>query len=334
MSILFFDVGDWEKDRLPKEIGGLPIVMEFGRVSSKISEDPKKVKVMSIFAWSEVDKEVLDRFPNLEHIATRSTGSDHIDMNMCRERGVTVSHVPGYGERTVAEHTWALMLVLSRKILHCNDRTKQGIFSREGLRGFDLEGKTLGIVGCGKIGAKVAEIARSFAMKVIVFDPNHDEKLAQEMDFSYVDSLADLLGQSDVISLHAPLTKETKHMINMETVDLIKPGALLINTARGDLVQTAALLKALDEGRIAGAGLDVLERERLIHEEAEVLSKGSSSNQELSTILGNHILLNNPNVIITPHNAFNSEEAVEKILDTTVENIEAYLKGNMINLVE
>ncbi len=332
MSILFFDVEDWERNQLPKEIAGLSVGMEFGRVSSEIEEDPEKVRIMSVFAWSGVNKKTLDRFPNLEHIATRSTGCDHIDLGSCRERGVTVSHVPGYGERTVAEHTFALMLVLSRKILHCNDRTRQGIFSREGLRGFDLEGKTLGIVGCGKIGAKVAEIARSFAMRVVVYDPNRDKDLADRMGFSYVKSLDELLGQSEVISLHAPLSEETRHMINMESVDLIKPGALLINTARGDLVQTAALLKALDEGRIAGAGLDVLERERLIHEEAEVLSKGSSSNQELSTILGNHILLNNPNVIITPHNAFNSEEAVKKILNTTIDNIRCYLEGGAVNL--
>lgn len=333
MAIVFYDVEDWEKNYVPREIAGQEVICEPTKLTMDTAARAVDSEIISVFSWSVVDGDVLNALPKLKHIATRSTGFDHIDLEACQERHIVVSNVPAYGDRTVAEHTFALMLALSRKILHAEDRTRQKSFSREGLRGFDLEGKTLGIVGTGKIGAKVAAIASSFAMKIVALDPKPDQKLAAKYDITYVDSLAELLGQSDVISLHAPLNDSTKHLINMETIGQIKPGALLINTARGDLVQTAALLKALDDGILSGAGLDVIEHERLVGEEAEILSKSGPSNKDLAAMLHNHILLSNPKVLITPHNAFNSEEAVEKIMKTSVDNIEAFLSGQPQNVV-
>jgi len=334
MSIVIFDVEEWEHPALPKSLAGHNLVLVSDKVSSHTAEQAAEAEVISIFSWSTVDKESLAAMPNLKHIATRSTGVDHIDMVECARRGITVSNVPEYGERTVAEHTFALMLALSRKILHCDNRTKLCDFSRDGLRGFDLEGKTIGLIGAGKIGSKVAEIARAFAMKVVVYDKYQDDEKALKLNFKYVKNLDELLSQSDVISLHVPLTPETKHLINTENIKKVKSGALLINTARGDLVQTEAVLKGLESGQLAGAGLDVLENEKLIHDETEVLAAAIPSQEELSSLLHNHILLTNPKVIITPHNAFNSDEAVRRITDTALANIKAYLSGQPENLVE
>ncbi len=334
MSIVFYDVEDWERDRIPKVIAGELVVLAGEKLTLVTAKKYRQAQVISVFAWSKMTREVLQTLPHLEHISTRSTGFDHIDLKACRDRGISVSNVPTYGERTVAEHTMALMLALSRKLVQAEKRGREGRFSREGLRGFDLDDKTLGLIGCGKIGSKVAEMARAFAMRVIVFDPQPDGELAKRLQIKYVDSLEELLKRSDVISLHAPLTDETKHMINMETVQLIKPGAILVNTARGDLVQTAAVLKAIDDGILSGVGLDVIEHEQLVAEEAEILSKSAPSNQELSALLHNHILFSNPKVIVTPHNAFNSEEAVAKILNTTIWNIDAFINKTCLNLVE
>lgn len=331
MSIFFFDTEPWEEQRLPAAIGGERVMCRPEHLSA---EAAGAATVVSVYSWSRVDAAVLEKLPGLRLIATRSTGTDHLDLAACRARSVVVCNVPEYGIRTVAEHTLALMLALSRKILYCDNRTRVCNFSREGLRGFDLEGKTLGLVGCGKIGSRVASIARAFAMQVVVYDVRRDAVLAQRFGFTYVDSLTELLRQSDIVSLHVPLTGETRHLINMETIAAIKPGALLINTARGDVVETKALLSALADGRLAGAGLDVLENERLIHEEAEMLANGAPSVQELSSLVHNHMLLNNPRVIVTPHNAFNSEEAVRKIITTTVDNIASFLAGKPQNIVQ
>lgn len=333
MSIIFFDVEAWEEQHLPPTIGGQSITSVVDHVGGEALTNPEAIEVASVFTTSKIGPAELALLPKLKHIATRSTGFDHIDINACAEREISVSNVPEYGERTVAEHTFALILALSRKIVPTHSRTQRGNFNREGLRGIDLDGRTLGIVGCGRIGRRVAEIGRAFGMRVVAFDPAPDLVWAKKLSLTYAASLPELLTEADVVSLHVPLTDETKHMINLQTVQHFKPGAILVNTARGDLVQTAALLTALDEKRLSGVGLDVLEDERIIHEEAEFLRSGGGNSKQLATLLNNHILLNHPNVLITPHNAFNSEEAVQKILQTTVENIAAFLAGKPQNLI-
>ena len=289
--------------------------------------------IMSPFIYSQINKDILQKLPDLKMIATRSTGFDHIDIQTAKENKVTVCYIPFYGENTVAEHTFALILALSRKLIDSVERARKGDFTLDGLRGFDLKDKTLGIVGFGHIGLHVARIAKGFEMKVLAYDPKEDKKLAKKVGFEY-SNFENLLSKSDIITLHAPDNKATHHLINSGNISLIKKGAYLINTARGGLVETQALLKALSDGTLAGAGLDVLEEECFIKEEAQLLSKEFPKTCDLKTALQNHILLEQKNVIVTPHNAFNSQEALMRILAATVENITDFMAGKPQNTVK
>jgi D-lactate dehydrogenase len=210
-------------------------------------------------------------------------------------------------------------------------KTIKGDFSLEGLQGFDLKGKTLGVVGAGHIGLHVIKMAKGFGMDVLVFDVRKNVFLSEVLDFHYV-PLEDLLCHADIVSLHVPYTPSTHHLMNRQTFRRMKRGALLINTARGGLVETEALVWALDEGIVGGAGLDVLEGEELVKEERQLLSKDFSK-EKLATALRNHILLHRENVVITPHIAFDSREALQRILETTVANIAGFLGNSPVNLV-
>jgi len=289
------------------------------------------VSVLLPFIHSAVDREALESMPGLRLIATRSTGYDHIDLEAAEERGVVVSNVPTYGENTVAEHTFALMLALSRKVHYAWMRTQRGDYTLEGLRGFDLAGKTLGVVGAGAIGLHVIRIAKGFGMEVLAHDVNQNRLLSDVLGFRYV-GLEELLGESDIVTLHAPAMPATHHMINRDTLALMKPGSLLVNTARGSLVDTQALAEALDSGSLAGAGLDALEGEEFMAHEDELLHQAGAE-EKLKLLVRNNILQRRPDVVITPHIAFNSEEALTRILDTTVENVRAFLSGEPRNVV-
>ena len=291
----------------------------------------RKAEVLSVFIYSQLTAAFIAKVPQLRLIATRSTGYDHIDLAACKKRKIAVATVPFYGENTVAEHAFALILALSRKVHQAYFRTIHGDFSFEGLQGFDLRGKTLGIIGTGHIGLHAIRMAKGFSMRVIASDVNKNNFMAETLGFEYV-PFDQLLAQSDIISLHAPYNKHTHHLINKTNIPKIKRGALLINTARGGLVETEALALALDQGILSGAGLDVLEGEELIKEERQILSHEFSIDR-LKTLLQNHILLNRENVVITPHIGFNSKEAFMRILDTTVTNIQGFLEGKPENLV-
>jgi D-lactate dehydrogenase len=331
-SISFFEVTPVERAYLKKS----PLAKHSLKVyEEKIQDvDPKllrNVDIISVFIYSQLTRAIIEKAHRLKFVATCSTGFDHIDLAACRKRKIVVSNVPSYGENTVAEHTFALILALSRKVHQAYFRTIHGDFSFEGLQGFDLQGKTLGVVGTGHIGLHVIRIAKGFGMNVVAFDVNKNNFMAETLGFKYV-SFDKLLSQSDIISLHAPYNPKTHHMINKDNVRKIKKGALLINTARGGLVETEALAIALDQGILSGAGLDVLEGEELIKEERQILSKQFSLDH-LKTLLQNHILLNRENVVITPHIAFNSKEAALRIIDTTIANIQAFLAGKPENIV-
>lgn len=332
-KILFTELEGWEESYLKDKLPG----HELGLLTMPLKQVPvselAEVEVLSPFIYSSVKAGELADFPKLKLVATRSTGYDHIDLAAAAARGVTVANVPYYGENTVAEHTWALILALSRKIFQSYERTERGNFLiDQSLRGFDLKEKTLGVIGCGHIGQHVVKIAKAFEMKVLVYDAKPNPGLAQTFGFSYV-SLDTLLKESDVITLHAPYLPSTHHLLNADNLKLIKSGAVLVNTARGGLVDTQALVKALAEGRLAGAGLDVLEEECNIREESEVLSPEFHKSCDLKTLIANHVLLTRDDVIITPHNAFNSKEAIQRILDTTVDNIASFLAGKPLNVV-
>lgn len=288
--------------------------------------------IVSTFVHSVLRQPDLERFPALRLICTRSTGFDHIDLGETAHRGITVSNVPSYGENTVAEHTFALILALSRNLRKAYLQSRTGKLDPEALQGFDLEGKVLGVVGAGRIGLHAIKIGKGFGMRVLAYDVRQDGFLAELMGFSYV-PLDQLLRQADVITLHAPYTESTLHLINRETLREAKRGALLINTARGELVDTEALVWALDEGILGGAGLDVLEGEGLMGEEDLELLRQETGRQKLLTLITNNILMNRENVIITPHIAFNSAEAVDRIRVETAGNIQAYLGGHPRHVV-
>lgn len=331
-GIVFLEVETWEKDYLTQLCPpGWPIRYYTEEADRIDVEKIADAQIISVFIYSNLDAAVLSQFPSLRMIATRSTGIDHIDMATCRERNIVVSNVPSYGANTVAEHMFALLLSLSRKIYQARERTLHNNFSFHGLQGFDLKEKVLGVIGSGRIGQHAIRIAKGFEMRVLAYDPHQDTAASERLGFEYV-GLDSLLARSDVISLHCPLTPETQHMIGKSAFQKMKPGVYLINTARGGLIDTEALLWALDAGIVAGAGLDVLEEEEAVREERELLS-GRFDGAKLQAVLRNHVLANDERVIITPHIAFNSREAVERILHTTVENIAAYLAHTPTNVV-
>jgi D-lactate dehydrogenase len=288
--------------------------------------------IISTFIYSEMGQDVIDRFPDLKLIATRSTGFEHIDAVRCKERGIAICNVPIYGANTVAEHVFALLLSISHRMSEAVARAQRGHFSPFGLQGFDIAGKTFGIIGTGSIGRHVIRIAKGFAMNVIAFDVHQDEKLASELGFSYV-TLDELLAQSDVVSLHVPSMPSTHHLICTESIAKMKTGAVIINVSRGDLIETGALIQALTTGKISAAGLDVLPDEPMIREEARLINTIFGNEGELRTLVANHILLRLRNVVVTPHSAFNTKEAVDRIVNTTADNIAAFLAGTPKNLV-
>jgi len=333
MKIALLELNDWEEKHLRQRMdGGSEITVIRDILDDSHLARLAEAEVVSPFIYSKLTAARLAKLPQLKLITTRSTGFDHVDVAECARRGVTVCNVPFYGENTVAEHTFALILALSRKVHEAFVRVRAGNYSLEGLRGFDLKGKTIGVVGAGRIGLHVIRIARGFGMNVLAFDLKQDSFWAEVLGFEYA-TMDELLGQSDIITLHAPYNKHTHHLIHPGNIGKIKRGAVLINTARGGLVDTNALLQALDEGILAGAGLDVLEGEETILEESALL--GDKTNPELlRRAIQNHVILKKPNVVFTPHNAFNSQEALERILDTTAANIAAFAASTPQNVVK
>ncbi len=332
-KIAFFEIEPWEKDYLKSQLKEYDLIFSEEKIDPNNLDKISDINILSPFVYSSVDKKIIDSLKSLKYIATRSTGFDHIDLKFCKKNNIAVSNIPTYGENTVAEHTFALILALSRRIYDSIERTKREDFSIYVLAGFDLKEKTLGVVGTGNIGKHVIRIAKGFGMEVLAYDIKKDQKLAERMGFKYV-ALNYLFKNSNIITLHVPYNKSTHHLINLETVKLFKKNSYLINTSRGGVCDTTALLQGLKDEIFAGLGLDVLEEECFIKEERELITPDFSKKCDLRTILENHILINQPKVIVTPHNAFNSKEALIRILDTTIENIKSFSKNKIINLVK
>ncbi|MGH9602383.1 MAG: NAD(P)-dependent oxidoreductase [Terriglobales bacterium] len=333
IKVAFFELEAWEKEYFAQSLPGLTLV--FAEASPVHNPPPEAVdsEIISVFVGSELNRSALEKFPRLRFVCTRSTGYDHVDLEECRRRKIGVCNVPTYGARTVAEFTIALLLALSRKLHRSIERVRvEGTFSAHGLRGFDLRGKTLGVVGTGHIGREVVSIARGFEMRLLMYDVAPDAAFAASMGAAYT-SLDDLLVRSDVVTLHVPHLAATHHLMNRDRLFRMKPGALLINTARGGLVDTAALIEALHTGRLGGAALDVLEEEGAIREDRELLLYGHPGESQLRAMLNRHMLIRTDNVIVTPHNAFNTQEALDEIVRITAENIRACLKGTPQNVV-
>lgn len=329
-KVIFFEVEDWEKKYIENALSEYQPVLTEEKLEETTTAKYQDAEIISTFIYSTLTKEILDKLPNLKFIATRSMGFDHIDLPACKEKGVVVSNVPSYGAHTVAEHTFALMLAVSRKVIPSVERAKRGDFSSIGLTGFDLFGKTLGVIGTGNIGKNVCELGLSFGMKVLGYCHHTDPELCAR-GVNYV-TLDELLANSDVVSLHLPHNSETEHIINLGNIEKFKKGAILINTARGALVETKAILEGLEKGILAGAGLDVLEEENALKEEREFLASEHIMKGDIQTELLDHILLNRDDVVITPHNAFNSIEALHEILETSIGNVKSYISGVPTNI--
>lgn len=307
-------------------------VLEIGITEDPLTEtnvdDYLDTEILSVFIHSKLDEKILSKLTKLKFIAARSTGFDHIDSKFCRKQGILISNVPNYGGNTVAEYIFGLILTISRKIYDTLSKTRNGDFSREGLDGFDLEGKTIGIIGLGAIGRNTARIAKGFKMRVIACDIVEDLNLAKSIGFEYK-SFEDVLRESDIISVNVPATSATEKMIGEKEFSFMKDGVVLINTARGSVIDTKFLIVALDQGKVAAAGLDVLLNEEIFYKEIQ----HPSQRDKLGPVLENQILLKMPNVYITPHNAFNTQEAIERIVEITNSNIVSFLKGEPRNIV-
>ncbi len=264
-----------------------------------------EAEVICCMLYSKFDAERLKTCPKLKLLCTRTVGYDHIDLEACRERGITVCNVPDYGSHVIAEHVFALLLSTLRHITEGDARVQRGTFDYHGLRGMALKGKTIGIVGTGRIGRATAEIAKGFGMRMLATDRCRVLEL-EAMGMQYVD-LETLLAQSDIVSLHVPLLPETEHMINAESLRRTKPGVIVVNTARGGLIDSDALLAALETGHVRYALLDVLEGE-----------KDYAKNKALVT---------HPRVVSTPHIAFFADDSVKAMYADALESVETWLAG-------
>ncbi|HUX35849.1 MAG TPA: NAD(P)-dependent oxidoreductase [Candidatus Paceibacterota bacterium] len=333
MKITFFEIAELEKAPLTELLPGHELVFYSEKLTAENAALAKDSDVISIFINSQITKELLDLLPNLKLIQTRSTGFDHIDLEAAKAKGIPCSTVPAYGSHTVAEFAFALILTLSRKIFMARHQLMEGggFNIPATLQGFELKGKTLGVVGTGRIGKNIIKIAKGLEMNVIAHDIYPDAQFAAEQKFEYAD-LPTLLQQSDIVTLHTPYDEKSHHLINKDNIGLMKKTALFINTARGALVETDALIRALERGDIAGAGLDVLEGERELKDEI-VLLKGGAEFKDYKTLFENHVLMDMPNVVLTPHIAFDTAEGVHEILEVTAKDINGFAGGNPVNLL-
>lgn len=335
MNIAHFEVNSADKVLLEKQFANKDIVVEY--ISENLIQQTlakaHNAEIVSVFVNSVVDSAIIDALPNLKLLITRSTGFDHIDVKYAQSKGIVVSNVPAYGSRTVAEFTFALLLGLSRKVFSAIEQIKlSNNWDISHFEGFNLQGKTIGVVGTGRIGLNVVQIAKGFDMNIIAHDAFPNDQKAKAYGFIYT-SLSELLGQSDIVTFHVPGGKETFHLINKENINQFKPGALLVNTSRGDVIDPEAILMGLNSKIIAGAALDVLEGEHELKEEAELMSGNHLSIEKLKVLLDDHMLMDHSQVIITPHIAFNTIQARQEIIKTTLANIAGYIENQPENIV-
>jgi D-lactate dehydrogenase len=332
MKVCIFEVDPWERGFLEALAQEHDIEFFSEVLDAETVKQAADAEIVSTFIYSRLNRSLLEKLPGLQLIATRSTGVRHIDIDYCRERGIEVANVAGYGNVPVAEHVFGLLLTISHNLTAAIERTRRGDFSLQGLRGFDLKGKTLGVIGTGYIGRNVIRIAKGFGMDAVAFDVKPNKEAAEELGFRYAD-MDELLTEADVITLHVPGTEKTKNLLSRDEFSQMKEGVVLINTARGSVVDVQALMQALADGKVAAAGLDVLPEEPVIREEAELLRAAFRKEHPMDTLLADHILLRLRNVYITPHSAFDTVEARQTILETTVDNIRSFAKGQARNLV-
>ncbi|RXZ70229.1 2-hydroxyacid dehydrogenase [Fusobacterium necrophorum] len=322
MRVLFFDAKAYDKENFDVHKGKYGVDIKYLKV--KLNEETvdfvKGYEIISIFVNDTVNPPVIDKL--LEHgvklIVLRCAGYNNVDVNYINGR-IKLVRVPAYSPYSVAEYTASLIMTLNRKIHKAYLRTREGNFSINGLMGFDLHKKTVGVIGAGRIARIFIKIMRGFDAKVIAYDPYPNESFAKDLGYEYVD-LDTLYRESDIISLHCPLTKENTYLINRDSMKKMKDGVMLVNTGRGRLIDTIDLIEALKEKKVGAAALDVYE------EEAGYFFEDMSSSIIEDDILGRLLSFNN--VLLTSHQAYFTKEAFQDITITTLENIQSFLKGN------
>ncbi len=333
MKIAIFEAEDWEEQACASLEGRHAVRCTRAALSGATVGDFADAEVVSPFITSRLDADVIDQLPALRLIATRSAGYDHIDLSACRRRGIAISNVPDYGDATVAEHAFALLLALARNIVDSVEQTRRGGFSMARVRGLELRDKVLAVIGTGRIGRRAVEIGNGFGMRVLAYDRQEDAEAAARLNFEY-GGLHAILARADVVTLHVPSSPSTVGLIGEPEFGAMKDGVILINTARGNVVDTEALVRALAMGKVRAAGLDVLPHEPLIREEAEIFRRQTPlAASDLQGLVANHVLLRFPNVLVTPHNAYNTDAALRRIIATTLANIEAFAEGRPANIV-
>ncbi len=321
MNIMFFSTHSFEKDSLTASNNNeFTLHWQEARLSPTTVALAKGSSCISLFVNDDCSEEVLDELARLgvRYIALRSAGYNHVHLPTARRHGIQIARVPAYSPYAVAEHSIALMLTLNRKIHRAHNRVREMNFSLDGLTGFDMHGKTVGIIGTGKIGAVAAKILHGFGCSLLGYDPCPDVELAQRYDMKYTD-IDSLCSEADIITLHAPLLESTKYIINHATIKRMKRGVMLINTSRGGLVETKAVVAGLKSGHIGAVGLDVYE------DESTLFFEDHSDSILQDDVIAR--LMSFPNVLITSHQAFLTDTALQNIADATFANIRAWSQG-------
>lgn len=334
-KIVFFDVRDNEIETLKhfcENRYDCQFIAQRLDDKTQLAEEMKQTDVISCFTFSRISADVLKQFPNLKLIALRCVGFNHIDIDYCKKHNIRVVNSLGYGNVTVAEFAFGLILDVIRKISRSYMNLRNEHLTQDIYTGYELKDKTIGIIGTGAIGSEAVRIAKGFGMNVVAYDIFSKKELIEKYDIKYL-SLDELLITADIISLHAPLTEGNFHMINEEKFKLMKPSAILINTARGELIDTKALYEALSENRIFGAGLDVLEAENILTQPEKIWDFNYLTSDVIKQTLINERLLKLHNVVVTPHTAYNTKEAQDRILSITMNNIKSFFEGKVVNSV-
>lgn len=328
MRVLFFSSQSYDQNSFTaaRAVDGLELHFQPARLNEDTAALAAGHEVVCAFINDDLSAPVLERLAagGTRLIALRSAGYNHVDLAAARRLGLSVTRVPAYSPHAIAEHAVALILALNRRLHRAYNRTREGDFSLHGLTGFDLHGKTVGVVGTGQIGLAFARIMAGFGCQLLAHDPYPNPQV-EALGARYL-PLDQLLRQSNIISLHCPLTPQTRHLINIESLSGLQPGAMLINTGRGALVDTPALIEALKSGHLGYLGLDVYE------EEAQIFFEDRSDQPLQDDVLAR--LLTFPNVIVTAHQAFLTHEALAAIAATTLDNIARWMVGTPQNLVE
>ena len=305
---VYLEEGHIEKLRF---IGDVEIFKDMPKNSEELKRRIDDADI-AIVGWSHLTEEILKTVEKLKMVSIWATTCHYVDLKTARERKIVVTHVPGYATEAVAEHVFALLLAAARKLLLADKHVRRGEFDWRPFRGLELAGRTIGVIGTGAIGCRVAEIAKAFKMRILAFDKYPNFERAEEIGMKYVD-LQTLLRESDVITLHVPLTPETEGLIGKSDIDLMKEGCVLINTSQGKVIDEKALIEALKSRKIAYAGLDVFEEEPPPKDNP---------------------LFKLENTVLSPHIGFHTLEAAKRCTEICIDNIVKFIEGQPQNLCQ